>query len=287
MSFCCGLEEDLDAAVLFADSDTPPRATLSDLAAGGDGGSAGADDGASDGDSGGGDAPGFGLSRTCWAARRPWGPGGGSPPLLEAPRCGNVPGGTDERVRDWGLLRATRSTTAILATRGTSATRGARGPLARVGCAGRAARRPSVGPRQEAPAFAGGPTVWERAGRHGPSGQGPAADLGAADDAEPDGDLGRGVGDAEHDGHLGDVEPDGDLGWGDALGGAALGSDDGDSVPTPTAPRRPCVWTTKTTPTRRHAGLPLPEALPEPLCLPGGCRAPLPAAQMLCMGPSV
>ena len=51
--------------------------------------------------------------------------------------------------------------------------------------------------------------------------------MGAADDAEPDGDLGRGEDDVEHDGHLGDAEPDSDLGWGEALG----------SVPTPTAPR--------------------------------------------------
>ena len=70
MSVCCGLEECLDAAVLFADSDAPPCATLGNPAAGG-GGSAGADDGASDSDSGGGDAPGSGLGRTCWAGRSP------------------------------------------------------------------------------------------------------------------------------------------------------------------------------------------------------------------------
>ena len=77
-----------------------------------------------------------------------------------------------------------------------------------------AGRTPPVGPRQEAFTLAGGPMVWERAPRHGPGGRGPAADAGAADGVEPDGDLGRGGDGAEHDDHLGDAEPDGDLGWG-------------------------------------------------------------------------
>ena len=142
-----------------------------------------------------------------------------------APRCGGVPGDTGERTGGRGLARATSSTTVAHATRSTTGTWEEPGPLA-AGPSGLcwAGRSPPVGPRQGEPTLAGGPTAWERAGRHGPGGRGPAADLGAADDAE-------------HDGHLGDAEPDGDMRWGDALGSAALDIDDGNSVLTPTAPR--------------------------------------------------
>ena len=79
--------------------------------------------------------------------------------------------------------------------------------------------------------------MWERAGRHGPSGRGPAADLGAADNAEPDGDLqGAGWATRSTTATWATRSPTATW-WGDALGGAFKGSDDGDSVPTPTAPR--------------------------------------------------
>ena len=159
MSFCCGLEEGLDASVFFPDSDAPPCAILSDLAAGGDGGSAGADDGASDGDSGGGDAPGSGLGRTCWAGR--------SPPVVHRREESTPAGGSTvwERAGRHGRKR-----------RGLGAAAGDEehdgnfgdtehvGDLCSAGAFGSsglcwAGRSPPVGPRQEAPAPAGGSTV--------------------------------------------------------------------------------------------------------------------------------
>ena len=67
LSFCCGLEEGLEASTHFSHSDAPAGAGVSGPADAGDGavGDGDGEGNAGGSDSGGGDAPEAGPSRTC------------------------------------------------------------------------------------------------------------------------------------------------------------------------------------------------------------------------------
>ena len=125
-----------------------------------------------------------------------------------------------------------------------------------------AGRSLPVRPRRAPFAPAGGPTVRERAGRHGLDRWGSDDAAGGssdAGDAEPAGGRRVDAGGSTADGGSDGEEIGGDLGWREALGDAMADDGDGGSVATPTAPApRPRaalrVGYTRTTPTssRRH-----------------------------------
>ena len=181
-SFCCGLEEGLEASVLFSHSNASADAAEggpADEEGGADASDSGGDAGGSD--SGRDDAPEIGLGRPCWVGRLP--PVGprqegstpaGGPTVWEragrhrrkgrgsgAAGDGDGPGGgTCDAEHDGDLGSA-----------------GASGP----GGTCWAGRLPPIGPRREGSTLAGGPMVcmvWEHAGRHGLDGRGPVAGLG-------------------------------------------------------------------------------------------------------------